>query len=236
MNANRGTAIVVGVLYIIGTLTGILSLVFTDPILKDPDYLGKASANGNQVVIGALFVLAMGLSLAMVPVMMFPILKKVNEALALGYIVFRGALETFTYMLVTVFWILLVPLGHAYLQAGSPAVSSFQPLGTLLLKAAETSSNTTEIVFPLGALMFYYLLYRSKVIPRWISGWGLVSVVPFLTASFLHLFGVIGQMSTIENILVAPLGVQEMVMAVWMIAKGFNAPAIVFGSTRAYAN
>jgi len=96
MNTSRRTALIVGVLYIIGTIAGILSLVFTGPILEEPDYLTRVSTNPNQIVIGALFVLTMGLALAMVPVMMFPILKRYNEALAVGYVVFRGALEAIT--------------------------------------------------------------------------------------------------------------------------------------------
>ena len=81
MNTYRMTAIVVGVLYIIGTVSGILSVVLTQPVLDDPDYLVKISANGNQIITGALLVLMMGLALAMVPVVMFPILKKHNETL-----------------------------------------------------------------------------------------------------------------------------------------------------------
>jgi hypothetical protein len=90
MNSIKKTARIVGVLYIIGTVAGMLSLVLTGPILGDPDYLVKVSANESQIIAGALFVLIMGFALAMVPVMMFPILKKYNEALALGYVVFRG--------------------------------------------------------------------------------------------------------------------------------------------------
>ena len=76
MNANRRTAIIVGVLYIIGTVAGILSVVLTRPILDSPDYLARVSVNENQIIVGALFVLTMGLALAMVPVMMFPIFRK----------------------------------------------------------------------------------------------------------------------------------------------------------------
>ena len=76
MNTNRKTAIIVGVLFIIGTVAGILSVVFTGAILNAPDYLMKISANENKIIIGALFVLVMGFVLAMVPFIMFPIFKK----------------------------------------------------------------------------------------------------------------------------------------------------------------
>jgi len=74
--------------------------------------------------------------------------------------------------------------------------------------------------FALGALMFYVLLYQSRLVPRWLSTWGLVGaalyIVPPLGSMFGHSLGV----------LMAPLAVQEMVMAVWLIAKGFNPLAI----------
>src|SRR5574337_16231 len=108
MSTYRKTAILVGVLYIIGTVTGVLSVIFTKSVLDAPDYLVKISASGNQIVTGALLMLTMGLALAMVPVVIFPILKKHNETLALGYVVFSGGLETVTYIAVAISWLLLL--------------------------------------------------------------------------------------------------------------------------------
>jgi hypothetical protein len=86
----------VGALFIVGTVAGVLSAVVTGPVLDGSDYLVEVTANGNQTIIGALLVLTMGLALAIVPVMMFPVFRKHNEALALGYVVFRGGLEAVT--------------------------------------------------------------------------------------------------------------------------------------------
>ena len=105
MNTDRKIAISVGVLYIIGTVAGVLSVLITQPILNAPEYLLKVSTNQNQIMLGGLFVLTMGFALAMVPVILFPIFKKQNEALALGYVVFRGALETFTYIASVITWL-----------------------------------------------------------------------------------------------------------------------------------
>jgi hypothetical protein len=193
---SRKTAMIVGVLYIIGTAAGIFSLTFTEPIRNAQDHLAYVSANENQAIMGALFVLLMGLALAMIPVVLFPILRKHNESLALGYVVFRGGLEAFTYTAIVISWLLLVPLSHAYTQAGTSNSSSFQALGILLLDSQEISS-VTAIVFPLGALMFYTLLYRSKLIPRWLSAWGLVAVIPYFAAGLSSMFGIIDPLSTV---------------------------------------
>jgi hypothetical protein len=230
MTAHRKTAIIVGVLYIVGTVSGILSRVFTGPIQNAQDSLMSVSANGNPIILGALFCLTMGLALAMVPVMMFPILKKHDEVLALGYVIFRGGLETVGYMATVVSWLLLLPLSQVY-RVGTPDASTLHALSTILLDGNEIGSILT-IVFCLGALMFNYLLYKSKLIPRWISGWGFIAVIPYLAGGVLAMVGLFGPSSTITNVLDIPLGVQEMVLAVWFIAKGFNPSAIASQPTK----
>ena len=224
---NRKTAILVGVLYILGTLAGILSLVFTGPILERPDYLTHVSTNPNQIVIGALFVLTMGLALAMIPVMMFPILKRYNEALAVGYIVFRGALETVTYLALVIGWLSLPLISQKYSKASAADASYFQSLGDLVLTAHDQIGHVLTIVFILGALMYYYALFRAKLVPRWLSGWGLLAAVPYFISGMLGLFALLSPMSTLQMVLVLPLAVQEMVLAVWLIVKGFNLSPVI---------
>ena len=237
MNTNRTTATIVGVLFIIGTVAGVLSVVFTSPILNDLDYLIKVSANPNQIALGALFVLTMGFALAMVPVVIFPVLKKHNEVLALGYVVFRGGLETVTYLVSAISWLLLIPLSRNYALAAAPNAPYFHTMGNLILKAAEIGATTTSIVFPLGAMMFYVVLYQSKLIPRWLSVWGLIGVILHLLAAGLAgMFGITTSVSTIQSVLAVPIFLQEMVMAVWLIVRGFNSSTIMFQSAKVAVN
>jgi hypothetical protein len=230
--ASRKTAIIVGVLYVIGTVAGILSLVFTGPILEEPDYLAQVSTNPNQIVIGALFVLTMGLALAMVPVMMFPILKRYNEALAVGYVLFRGALEAATYLALGIGWLSLPLISQEYVKAIAADAAYFQSLANLVLQAHDQIGHVLTIVFILGALMFYYVLYRSKLVPRWLSGWGLLAAIPYFVSGVLGLFTILSPMSTVQMVLVLPLAVQEMVLAVWLIGKGFNSSSVNFGAAQ----
>jgi len=227
---SRKTAIMVGMLYIIGTVAGILSLVFTGPILESPDYLVEVSMNPNRIIIGALFVLTMGLALAMVPVMMYPILKSYNGALAVGYLVFRGALEAVTYLLFVIGWLSLPLISQEFIKASAAEVSFLQSLGDLVMKAQGEISHVLAIVFILGALMFYSVLYQSNLVPRWLSGWGLLAAIPYFVSGLLGLFTLPGPMGTILTVLVLPMAVQEMVLAVWLIARGFNSSPVNFGS------
>lgn len=220
MNSNRKTAIIVGVLFIIGTVAGILSVGLTSSILSAPDYLTQVSANAPQIILGALFVLVMGFALAMVPVMIFPILKKQNEPLALGYVVFRGAIETATYIITAISMLLLIPLSQEFGKAGAPEAFYFQTLGTLLKGVSHLPM--TVFAFGLGALILYYLLFQSNLIPRWISVWGLIAILLHLATGVLIIFGLQDETSIWNTLMNFPIFLQEMVMAVWLIAKGFN--------------
>ncbi|MCP4419307.1 MAG: DUF4386 domain-containing protein [Chloroflexi bacterium] len=219
MNPNK-IARTVGILFIIGTVAGILSLVFTGPILEDPDYLTKIAANETQLIMGTLLILIMGFALAMLPVMLFPIFKKESEALALGAIVFRGALEAVAYIAIVISMLLLLTVSKEYVSAGTPDAPYFQTLGTLLLEAGVWLGAMLDFVFSLGALIIYYLFYKTNLIPRWLSVWGLIGGLLYFAEPVLAMFG-----SEFE-ILFAPLALQEMVLAIWLIVKGFNPSAI----------
>jgi Domain of unknown function (DUF4386) len=223
-DTDRRTATIVGVLFIIGTVAGILSVVVTGGFSMDaPAYLNKAASDPSQIQLGALLVLVMGLALAMVAAMMFPILKRQNEALAIGYVIFRGALETSAYMALAICWLLLVVVAGQHADPGAVASQSPRP-GILLVDARDQIAAVLDIVFSLGALMLYYVLYRARLIPRWISAWGIVAAVLYLAGGLIDMFG------TARDILSTPMLPQEMVMAVWLIAKGFSPSTIASGS------
>lgn len=226
VSLHRKTAMIVGVLYIIGTVAGVLSVVFSTPILDGSDFLIKVFSNETQFIIATLLVLLMGLALAMVPVMLFPIFKKINEVLAVGYVVFRGALETITYMASVIIFLLILVVGRQYVAAGAPSVSDLLTLGSVLKEGKDFLAPIIGIVFSLGALMLYYVFYKSKLIPRWISGWGLIAILLHLSSSFLIMFNLQTAFSMSNMIMNSQIFLQEMVMAVWLIVKGFNPNAI----------
>ena len=221
MNNNRYIATTVGVLYIIGTVAGILSVVFTGGLLEGSDYLTKLALHASQAQLAALLILTMGIALALIPALMFPILKKLSEPLAIGYVIFRGALETLTAIGSALCWLLLVGVARQYVDSGAAAASQLPSLGVGLVKAFDPISAVLAIVFNLGALMLYYLLYQARLIPRWISGWGLVAAVLGLTAGLTGVFGI--NLDVLKFMMLP----QEMVMAVWLIVKGFNTSALV---------
>jgi hypothetical protein len=236
MTNYRKTAIIVGVLYIIGTVAGISSVIATGPIFDGSETLGKVAANPNQLTLGGLFVLTMGLALAMVPVLLFPIFKQINEVLAVGYVVFRGALEAVSYMALVGMWLVLVVLGREHMLAGASAAPYFQNLAALLRDGGDSISTITTIVFCLGALMLYTVLYQSQLVPRWISIWGVIAILFNLATAFLMMFNLMTAFSTINMVMNFPIFLQEMVMAVWLIVKGFSPAALASLSVKTTRN
>jgi hypothetical protein len=213
MSADRKAAIWVGVLYIIGTVGMVLSVVVTNAVLSGPAYLAQVAAQPNQVAVGALLLLVAGLALAQVPVVFWPVGKRYNETLAMGYVVFRGALESVIYIVTALGWLLLIALSTE--PDAAPLASFVRTTETVIW------DQVLAIPFVLGALMFYGLLYQSRLVPRWQSTWGLVGAALYIVSALGSMFGLA------LGVFMAPLALQEMVMAVWLIAKGFNLPAIV---------
>ena len=212
MSADRKAALWVGVLFIIGTVGMVLSTVVTTAILSGSAYLAQVAAEPNRVALGALLLLVAGLALALVPVVFWPIGKRYNETLAVGYVVFRGAIETIFYIVTALGWLLLIALSK---EADAGPLANF-------VRTTETViwDQLIAIPFVLGALMFYVVLYQSRLVPRWLSTWGLVGAVLYIVAPLGSMF----ELSL--GFFMAPLALQEMVMAIWLIAKGFNPSAI----------
>jgi hypothetical protein len=225
MNSNKTTARIVGTLFIIATAAGILSVLGTAP-LHTRDYLVNVAANGNQIILGALLVLIMGAAIVLIPVVLFPILKKYNETLALGYVVLR-TLEVVTFMVIAISFLLLLTLSREYVQAEAANISHYQTLGNLFLAAVHWINFVTIIVFSLSALILNYIFYRSRLIPRWLAVWGIIG-------AGLHLAGGLFGMFGFDQIgfLAAPIALQEMAYAIWLIVKGFDVSANTFETAK----
>lgn len=205
----------VGTLYILGTIFGIASAAVTSDISGSDDVLGAVASQDGAVALGALLIVAMCMVLAMIPIVVYPILSKHSVLLARGYVLFRSVLEGVSYLLTAVAWLVLIPLSRS---AEVPRV-----WGEALFDL-EGAAAVSTIMFLVGATMFYFVLYRTRLVPRWLSGWGLLAIIPYLVPVFLGLFTTVdvGPTSTATVLLDLPLGLQEMVLAVWLIVKGFD--------------
>ena len=229
MNTSRKIAIMVGALFLFSNVTFLLgAFVFVEPILGAPDYLTLASANRTQVVLGALLELVNGIAYVGIAVLVFPILRQRFESMALWYVGFR-IIEFVMQTLSDISPLSLLTLSEEFVRAGAPESSSFQALGMLLLAERYWAFQMVTIALVLGALMFYYMLYQSRLIPRFISVWGLIGALAVLATAMLDTFGI--SPGSLEFLGVLML-LNELFLGVWLIVKGFNPSAIASESVK----
>jgi len=220
LKSNRKTARIVGVLLIACTAATIISMPFSSPILSKPDYLVKLAENEAQILLGTFFEFIWAVTCAGIAIWLYPILKKYHGALALGSVGLRIAEGVFV-LVGTLSLLSLLTLSQEFVGSGAPAVSSFQASGTSLLAVRDWAHNVILLIgFNLGALLYYCVFYQSKLVPRWLSGWGIVGNVLSLIA--IAYYASTHDLGLIHTLLNAPIAVQEMVFAVWLIVKGFN--------------
>jgi hypothetical protein len=219
MEPHRKTGIIVGLLFIIATVTAILTIFFLGSTLEKPLNFNLISSNEFQIILSVFFWLILAISVMGIGAMMYPILKKYHEGLAISYVVLRLT-ESVLIIIASISILSLLTLSQEYI-AGALDISFYQPLGSLLLALQDWSFDIGTLIFlGLGGLPLYYILYQLKLVPRWLSGWGLIGASCVLLYGLLSLFG--SADSIIVNLLALPIAVQEMVFAIWIIFKGFS--------------
>ena len=224
MTSSRKNAIIVGVLFIAATVFGVIAAAIYSPIVNAPDYLLKLSAHEDQIVLVSILEFFMAMSCAGIGIALYPIIKKYSEGLAIGTVGFR-IIESMTQVFLAVIMISLLALSREFVNASAPIGSYFQTTGAILKAGSDWMSNGAMLLpWCIAALMYYSVFYNSRLIPRWISGWGLIGITLTIISSVLVMFDpAFGTIQTFANI---PIALQEMVMAVWLIVKGFNVRTI----------
>ena len=231
MNTYRMNAVMAGALYFLGTVFGVLGAVvggevFSSIVTSKPlvgvDILGLVAANSSRLTGGAFFTLMMGISLVAMTVFLYPIFRKDSEELAMGMVLFRGALEGTYYFVTTLVFLALVALGNEYIATGADS-AALQSMGNVLYQFQDRLAPVGPIFFLIGATCLYLSFYRTRLIPRWLTVWGFIGVVPYMAYALLHFFHMDNGIGFYLQMVLAP---QEMVMGVWLIVKGFNPSAV----------
>jgi hypothetical protein len=223
MDSYRKTALSAGALFIIATVASIAGTALYAPIVNDPERLSGVGASAGSLAGAVLLrLVAAGASVG-IAIALYPVLKQWGPALALGSVVFR-TLEAAMYAIGAVSLMALLPLGGQFGAADVTERGSLIALSKVLLGVHDAAAVAGVLAFIVGALLYSCLLYRSSLVPRWLSGWGIAALFLMMAACLLALFN--QRPVTSYVILAAPIGVQEMVLAVWLIVRGFSSAAL----------
>ena len=219
MKTYRKTAVAVGILYILATAMALLDSALTKGVTGAADHLAELAGSGDRFIAGALLAVASGLCIVVLAGLLFPVLRPRNEGVALAYFGVR-ILEAVTLIVTAVTTLLLVTVGRESLTSGAAAGSSLRATAALLQGLHEWAFPLNPFVFGLGAVLLYSLLYATRLVPRWLSVWGLAGAAAVFAFSLLRFYG------KGTELLAVPIGVQEMVLAGWLIVKGFDTSAV----------
>lgn len=215
MFSYKTIARIVGVLFIVASATAIAGGSLLMP-LSDPDYLAAAAAAESQVVSGVLLELVLVISVIAIAAMFYPVLKRQDDGLALGYIGAR-TLEGVLLLAAAVSGLVVLSLGGEY-----ATTAGVQPLGDTLLATRDwTYLLGSLVMLGVSALILNSLLYRSRLVPAGLSIWGLLAAGLIALRGLVEMYG-IDLSGVMQGVLAAPIAIQEMVLAVWLIVKGFD--------------
>lgn len=188
MTSSRRTAAIVGLLFLIATVSFIAADALIKGVLDRPNYLIGASGDATALSARALLAFVDGLAVVGLAVLMFPLLKHTSEPLALGYFGLRVA-ELGVVLLYMVAPLSVLALSNGT-RHGAGDVSASQSLGSLLKAQHDLTLVLLYLFTSVSGIIFAFLLYRSTMVPRPLAVLGLIGYPALLAGAVLAMFGV----------------------------------------------
>jgi len=217
MQSNKRIAKIVGILFIAATVTSSLSISITEPILEATNVLEAFSDKSSQISGAAILILINAISVAFIAILLFPILKKKSERLALGYVGMR-IMEGVLFAAYVAVLLAVLSISKDYSASNVQDAGNFKPIGESFLILAEwTFDIGLGIVFTISAMILNYMLYRFALVPIWLSAWGFLGALISMIIVLLKFYDI-----QVTEALDFIIGIQEMVFAVWLIIKGLK--------------
>jgi len=226
MERDRRTEKIVGGFFIAATAASIVGSVVLGSVLDEQDYLISVGGHEGQVLAAALLFLIAALPAFATALLLFPILKKYSEGPAVSYVGLR-AFENVFYVASVVALLMMLTVSQSD-AAGTAGDSTLLSLCAVLLAMRDWSVLLGTLLFAgLGAVTLNAVLCRWRLVPRWLSGWGLIGAAMVLVYGLLGFFGFDTSLGSPYMLLAMPIAVQEMVFAGWLLAKGLERPVVV---------
>jgi len=205
--------------------------VFYKPFLDAPNVLSIAAQNKLVIVLGLMIELICILAMPLIGAFIYPVLRRVGTGLALTYFFFRSLEGIILTNVALTNKFALLSLSEAQLAGADLALAE---AAVMLIRAqnlwGDTAGMLYNIIFALGALCLYGTLFYARLIPRWISLWGLIAIGILLPLVFASIFFTLPPAAAL---LLVPIALQEMVMALWFIFRGFDFQAKEAGKLEA---
>jgi len=222
MNSNIKVGRIVGALFLTLMIAySIGAFVLIDPVLSGTDYLSGISTHRTRIMLGVVLELVNGFAYIGIAVLVFPLLKTYSETLALAYLAFR-IVEFVMQIISDLSPLLLTSLSEFSAISASTDPSSLHYLGSQILALRHWANEMVFLNYALGAIIFYYWLFETNLVPRFLATWGLVAAPLILANVLLEIFGY-------KEVVLFGLimGLNEIALGIWLLVKGFRSEVMM---------
>ena len=228
MNNTRRLAVAAGLLFLVADVAGGLFFAFSGGSSTGQAYVEAVPAHQAELGLAALCIFIMGAAGTGIVVAFYPVLRARNEAVAIGAVLFRVAGEVIAFLLAAL-TLSTITVGNAATGASDP--SSYVLVTKILMDVRDQASLVGSAAFGIAALLYCSVFFGSRLLPRWLSAWGVLGALVWLagTAWAFVSHNVDGGLA------MGPLAINEIVMAVWLIARGFSTPVPARATVPAFA-
>ncbi|MCJ8320172.1 MAG: DUF4386 domain-containing protein [Colwellia sp.] len=220
MYTNKKSGVIVGILFLFVFVTSLYGSNLVESLMYDDNYLAIAFANKTTWMLGLIIHFLSAAATIGIVMVMFPLLKQQSIYLAIGYIIFRS-LEALMFVLTEIHSIPVLILSQLSSNAAPESIEMLKLMGDLFQETRSFSYIIGLLFFCIGSLMFYYSMFKSEIMPKWLTIWGIIAIIMAFIISTLNLFNV-ETPTFIAVIFYIPIALNEIIMSVWLIVKGFN--------------
>jgi hypothetical protein len=225
---NKTIGRLVGALFLASNATFLLgAFIFVEPLLADPNFLSLITENSSQAVFGALLEIANAVAYVGIAVLVYPIFRPRFPSMAVWYVAFR-VIEFVMQSISSLSPMVLVSLSERAVSTGAEGSDALQAAGLLLIEGRAWAFQMVTVSLILGATVFYTMLYKSRLIPRFISVWGWIAAFFVIVTALMDMFGI---SPGIFEFLGLFMLLNELFLGGWLIVKGFDSVALAANSS-----
>ena len=220
MDAASRVGRVIGVLILMQMIGGmIVNFALEAPLFGAPGFLVNAAPHSRQIGLAAVLGLVTEALWLGIAIMAFTAVYQRTQSLALWFVALAGVIVAVA-VVENVGVMSMVSLSEAYAKGSAVEREQLQAVRVVVASARNWAHFMARIIDGAGIFVFYAVLYRCTLVPRALAGFGLIAAVLMITAVGMPIFG-----HDVVFPMLAPMGVSQLVVALWLIAKGFRSRA-----------
>lgn len=218
-------AIITGIFFIAATVSAIIGRMLYSPLLNENNYLIEGAKHANMITGGGLAETITCCANIGTAIMLYPLLRKYNESIGIGYVCFRF-LEVVFIAIGVISMLTLLTVSNKVMQSDLD-ISQANTTGQTLKAIYEWSFLLgPNFILGINTILYSFTFYKTRIVPKPLAAWGITGAILIFIAGVLQIFGTIEPLSVTQILMAMPIAIFEMTLAGWLITKGFSTQSI----------